>query len=156
MGKVFSPGAFLGWLNERMSFEFRRISSMMLTFFAGVIDLKIRSFLYANAGHNHPYILRNGKSIELPVFGPAIGFVNSTIYSEESVLVGSGDMITLFTDGLIESACTEGSAPICLGSILENVEYGEEYHGRLLKAALAETASSDFADDVTIVTANIL
>jgi phosphoserine phosphatase RsbU/P len=156
IGKDFSPGAFLSWLNDRMNFEFRSISSMMLTFFAGVLDLKSSSFHYANAGHNHPFILRSGKSIELPVSGPAIGFTNSITYTEQPVEVIPGDVIALFTDGLVETAYTEDKALVRFGSILERIEYGDEYHRRLIKAALAETGSKDFTDDVTIVTAKVL
>jgi sigma-B regulation protein RsbU (phosphoserine phosphatase) len=139
-----------------MNFEFRSISSMMLTFFAGVLDLKSSSFHYANAGHNHPFILRSGKSIELPVSGPAIGFTNSITYTEQPMEVIPGDVIALFTDGLVETAYTEDKALVRFGSILERIEYGDEYHRRLIKAALAETGSKDFTDDVTIVTAKVL
>lgn len=155
-GRVFSPGAFLGWLNDRMNFEFRSSSSMIITFFAGVLDLKASVFRYANAGHNHPFIVKGGKAAELPVSGSAIGFANSVSYTEQTVNVASGDLIALFTDGLIETACTEERPPIKLGPILEKVEYGDEYHRRILEAALTESCSKDFTDDVTIVTAKIL
>jgi sigma-B regulation protein RsbU (phosphoserine phosphatase) len=49
-GKPFSPADFLGWLNQRMQFEFRSSSSMLVSFFAGVLDVKAGTFLYANAG----------------------------------------------------------------------------------------------------------
>jgi sigma-B regulation protein RsbU (phosphoserine phosphatase) len=156
IGRDFSPGAFLGWLNERMNFEFRSVSSMIITFFAGVLDLRTSVFRYANAGHNHPYIVKEGKPVELPVSGSAIGFTNEVSYSEQTVEVASGDVISLFTDGLIEIACAEESSPIKLGPILDTIEYGNEYHRRILEAALAESGSKDFTDDVTIVTARIL
>jgi sigma-B regulation protein RsbU (phosphoserine phosphatase) len=139
-----------------MNFEFRSTSSMILTFFAGVLDLKASVFRYANAGHNRPYLVKGQKSMELPVAGSAIGFANSISYTEQTVDIVSGDVIALFTDGLIEMACTEDAPTIKLGPILEKIMYGNEYHRRILDTALAESGSKDFTDDVTIVTARIL
>jgi sigma-B regulation protein RsbU (phosphoserine phosphatase) len=155
-GRNFSPSAFLGWLNGRMNFEFRSASSLIITFFAGVLDLKTATFRYSNAGHNHPFLLRAGKAIDLPVSGSAIGFANSIVYTEQTVEVRSGDVLTFYTDGLVEIDCNEGRTPLKLGPILERIESGSERHRRLLEAALAESGSSDFTDDVTIVTARIL
>ena len=156
IGKDFSPGAFLGWLNDRMCFEFRSASSMIISFFAGVLDMKRQAFRYANAGHNHPFIVRASRSRELPVAGSAIGFANSISYAEQTVEVTSGDLLALYTDGLVEAGCTGDCSPLKLGPILDRVEYGSEYHRRILEAALAATDSQDFNDDVTIVTARIL
>jgi sigma-B regulation protein RsbU (phosphoserine phosphatase) len=156
IGKDFSPGAFLGWLNERLNFEFRKASSLIITFFAAVLDLKAGTFRYSNAGHNHPFILRAGKAIELPVSGSAIGFANSISYTEKTVGLLGDDIIALYTDGLVEIDCLHGRAPLRLGPILERVEYGTEHHRRLLDAALADSGASAFTDDVTIVTARIL
>jgi len=156
MGREFSPGAFLSWLNERMNFEFHGSSSMIITFFAGVLDLKTSSLRYANAGHNHPFIVREGQSLELPISGSAIGFAASVSYAEQKVDLLSKDVIVLFTDGLVEAACTGDSAPLKLGPILDKTEYGSEYHRRILEMSLAEAQAEDFTDDVTIVTARML
>ncbi len=91
IGKEFSPGAFLSWLNERMHFEFRSTSNMLITFFAGVLDIKNMSFKYANAGHDHPFIIRGRNPLELPVSGTSLGFVQSVSYPEQVVRIMSGD-----------------------------------------------------------------
>jgi sigma-B regulation protein RsbU (phosphoserine phosphatase) len=156
MGRDFSPGALLSWLNDRMNFEFRSTSSMIITFFAGVLDLKTSSLRYANAGHNHPFIVRGGRSLELPISGSAIGFANSVSYAEQKVDLLPKDVIVLFTDGLVEVACAGDCPPLKLGPILDKAEYGSEYHRRILEMSLAEAGAEDFTDDVTIVTARIL
>ena len=155
IGKDFSPGAFLGWLNERMNFEFRSTSNMIITFFAGVLDLRSSLFRYANAGHNHPFIVSSGKAAELPVSGSAIGFANSIAYAEKTVGIGSGDVVNLYTDGLVETGCSEGRPPVKLGRILDGISYGAEYHRRIIDASLEESGAKAFSDDVTIVTAKI-
>ena len=156
VGKNFSPGAFLSWLNQRLHYEFRFASSMLLTLFAGVLALRSGIFRYSNAGHNHPFVLRAGRAIELPVSGSAIDFSSSMLYTEQTIEVKGSDVLVLFTDGLIEIDCSEGCAPLKPGPILERIEYGADHHRKLLEAALAESGSVSFSDDVTIVTAKIL
>ena len=155
-GRSFSPGAFLSWLNERMHFEFRDASSMLVTFFAAVIDLSTRSLRCSNAGQNHPVILRAGKAMELSVSGSAIGISSSTSYTEQVFELLHDDVLVLFTDGLIEIACAEGCPPLEISPIVERVAYGEEYHRRLFEAALVESGKPAFTDDVTVLSARIL
>jgi sigma-B regulation protein RsbU (phosphoserine phosphatase) len=156
IGKEFYPGAFLGWLNERMNFELRSASGLIVTFFAGVLDLKAGTLRYANAGQDHPFILREGKAIELLVSGSALGFANSVSYTEQTVNVSSGDIVTLYTDGLMEPGGAEGRAHIKASVLFGRVEYSPDYHRRLMEAALEEAKKADFDDDVTLVTARVL
>ena len=156
IGKGFSPGAFLTWLNERINFELRSASGLIVTFFAGFLDMKARTLRYANAGQSHPVIVRDGKATALPVSGSGLGFANSVSYVEQVVIVRPDDVITLFTDGLIEPGVTEGKEPIKPATLFERVAYSPDYHRRLMEAALAESGRVDFDDDVTLVTARIL
>jgi len=155
IGRDFSPSDFLGWLNGRMNFELKSARSMIITFFAGVLDRRAAVFRYANAGHSHPFIVSRGAATELPASGPAFGFSKSADYSEQAVAVLPGDVIDLYTDGLVELHCADGCPPILLGPILDRVEYGDEYHRRIIDAALEESGQKDFTDDVTIVTAKV-
>lgn len=156
IGKDFSPGAFLSWLNERMNFEFRSASNMLVTFFAGVLDVGNGYFKYANAGHDHPFLVRAGKPHELPVSGTSIGFTKSVTYAEQSIRVQAADQLLLYTDGLVEVACQGGQELVKLGPLLSAVELGDDYHRRLLNAALTEASAADFTDDVTLLTARML
>jgi phosphoserine phosphatase RsbU/P len=156
IGKEFSPGAFLSWLNDRMNFEFRSTSNMLITFFAGVLDVKKMILNYANAGHDHPFIIRGGKPIELPVSGTSLGFVQSISYAEQVVRVFPGDQLLLYTDGLVEINCQAEKEPIKLQPLLSRVEPGDDYHRRLIAAALEGASAKSFDDDVTILTARIL
>jgi sigma-B regulation protein RsbU (phosphoserine phosphatase) len=156
IGKDFSPGAFLSWLNERMNFELRASSGLIITFFAGVLDLKAGYLRYANAGQDHPYILRGSEAIELRVSGSGLGFASSVSYAEQAINIFSGDALTLYTDGLLEPGVVAGGVPVKAGSIFARVEYSQDYHRRLMAAALAEAGRADFDDDVTLVTARII
>ncbi|MDA8410176.1 MAG: SpoIIE family protein phosphatase, partial [Treponema sp.] len=97
-----------------------------------------------------------GVSRELPVSGSALGFAQSSMYSERTEQLVDGDIIVLNTDGLVEAGASKGSAPVLsLRDILVGVPYGAEYHKRLLERALEMSGAQDFDDDVTIVTARI-
>ena len=154
--KDFSPGTFLSWLNDRMNFELRSASGLIVTFFAGFLDMKAKTLRYANAGHTHPIMMREGKAMELPVSGSGLGFASSVSYIEQVVVVRPEDVITLYTDGLLEMGCADGCAPIKVSALFERVPYSPDYHRRLLEAALAESGRADFDDDVTLVTARVL
>jgi sigma-B regulation protein RsbU (phosphoserine phosphatase) len=155
--RKFSPAAFLSWLNERMNFELRRTSGLIITFFAGLIDCKEMTFTYANAGQDHPFIVSNGIARELPVSGSGLGFANSVMYTEKTETLEQGDIIFAFTDGLVEpGAKTRGKSPLKLAEILNANPYGPEFHKRILEAALEASGVGDFEDDVAIVTARMV
>lgn len=155
IGRDLSPSAFLSWFNDRMNAEFRRTSDMIITFFAGILDLKTSVFRYSNAGHNHPLLIRSGNPIVLPVSGSGIGFAQSSSYPEQIVDIFPDDVLFLYTDGLVEIGDGDGYIQITLPSILEREEYGADYHRRILNAILSEAKSADFTDDVTLLTARI-
>ncbi len=156
IGKRFSPAGFLSWLNERLNFELRQTSDLLVSFFAGVLDRSALTFTYSNAGQEHPFIVSKGVSRELPVSGSALGFAQSSMYSERTEQLVDGDILVINTDGLVEAGASKGSAPVLsLRDILVGVPYGAEYHKRLLERALEMSGAQDFDDDVTIVTARI-
>lgn len=156
IGKEFSPGAFLSWLNERMSFEFRSSSDMLITFFAGVLDLKYSRFRYANAGQDHPYLIRSGVPSDLPVSGTGIGISRSVSYPDQELAVMAGDLFVFYTDGLSEAGGPAGARKVNLSRILETVAVGPDFHRRLLEAVLQAAGVKDFSDDITVVTARVL
>lgn len=153
IGKKFSPGDFLGWLNDRMNFELRSATGLIITFFAGVLDKKAKSLLYANAGQTHPFVVGTGGAVELAAPGFGIGFADSADYPERRAELTEGDVLTLYTDGLVEPGASGGAAPIDPHMLFAGVEFGPDYHSRLMAAALAESGSEGFDDDVTLVSA---
>lgn len=156
INKDFSPGAFLSWLNDRLNFEFRSASTMMVTMFAGVLDVSNGFFRYANAGQDHPFLMRGPKLIELDVQGTGLGMVKSVLYTEHSQRILLGDQLVLYTDGLAQVGYENAQKVIPIPELLSSVEIGDDYHRRLLGAALKMAAQKDFTDDVTILTARLV
>lgn len=147
--KDISPADFLSWLNKRMQFEFRATESVPISFFAGLLDVRAKTLVYANANHVHPCLVTDSGVSELPVSGSPIGTARSVMYPEKRQQLNPGDTILLYTRGI-----TNG-ADISLPKLLGNISTGDEYHKRMLAAALSASDAKDFTDNVTIVTARL-
>jgi phosphoserine phosphatase RsbU/P len=156
LGKDFSPAAFLSWLNSRMNFELRAASGLIITLFAGVLDVEAGLFKYSNAGQNYPIVIRAGEIIELPTSGSGLGYSSDVFYTEQTIIVRPGDILNLYTDGLVEPGASAGGASVEAATLFRRVGYAQDYHRRLMEAALEETKRQDFDDDVTILTARIM
>lgn len=156
INKQFSVSAFLQWLNERITFELKNVPSIFITFFVGVIDIKNQTFRYANAGHNHPFIVRaNGTVDELGLSGIGLGYQGTVIHNEQEIKINKDDTIFLYTDGLCDCGYLK-SKDISLIDILRRVPYGPEYHKQLIQTVLQAAEVDNFSDDVAIVSARIL
>jgi serine phosphatase RsbU (regulator of sigma subunit) len=64
---------------------------------------------YTNAGHCLPIVIRNDRTIErLEVTGGVLGVDKEFKYDEQSLTLYSGDILILYTDGIIEAENTHG------------------------------------------------
>ena len=75
-----------------------------VTMFYARIHRSSRTLEYACAGHNPPILLRvtTGVEIELNESGPVLGILPDAQFSNSTVTLEAGDMLTLFTDGVTE------------------------------------------------------
>ena len=83
------------------------------TAFIAQIDPQTRELEYTNAGHNNPILRRASGLIErLPAGGPPFGlplFTDSDlVYESAKVQLGRGDLLFIFTDGLVEAINDKG------------------------------------------------
>src|ERR671916_2848396 len=102
----FSPGEVLAQVNETL---FARIpSNMFVTCFYAILDPKSGSLRYANAGHNLPYLQRNGEAKELRARGMPLGLMPAMSYEEGEDSLGEGGCILFYSDGLVEAHDPEG------------------------------------------------
>jgi phosphoserine phosphatase RsbU/P len=76
-----------------------------ITTFYGLIDPEHKRLLYINAGHNPPLLLRaDGTSRLLDQSGLPLGVFDNSRYSESVVEFLSGDILVLYTDGVVEAS----------------------------------------------------
>jgi sigma-B regulation protein RsbU (phosphoserine phosphatase) len=76
-----------------------------ISIFMGIINPKDYTIRYCNAGH-HPPILFKSDNREIKLLmptGPAIGLSREPEYTSETIKLSSGDLLLLYTDGLLES-----------------------------------------------------
>jgi sigma-B regulation protein RsbU (phosphoserine phosphatase) len=75
-----------------------------ITTFYGLIDPENKRLLYINAGHNPPLLLHaDGTSELLAHAGLPLGIFEDSRYSESVVDFRSGDVLVLYTDGVVEA-----------------------------------------------------
>jgi len=79
-------------------------SGMFVTLFYALIDAAGSSIAYGCAGHNRQMLIRRGvPGVEmLKAGGRALGIVEDSEYEERMLYYGPGDMLVLFTDGVLE------------------------------------------------------
>jgi serine phosphatase RsbU (regulator of sigma subunit) len=90
---------------------FRRHSSSItfVTVFLAVLDPKSGSLRYTNAGHDPPIVRRADGSLETLVGnGIALGLFDELQLRDETVRLGTGDGLVLFTDGVTEARNQQG------------------------------------------------
>ena len=80
-------------------------AGMFVTLFFGTLDERTRTLTYVNAGHNPPILFRcaDGSQEELTRTGIALGAAERREYTCRSVVIGPGDGVVLYTDGVTEA-----------------------------------------------------
>jgi serine phosphatase RsbU (regulator of sigma subunit) len=76
---------------------------MFVTCFYAILDPESASLSYANAGHDLPYLYRNGDAEELRATGMPLGLMPGMGYEENEIVLQEGDSALLYTDGLVEA-----------------------------------------------------
>lgn len=78
-------------------------SNRYATFFYGEFDPETRLFVFVNAGHNPPVVLRANEAIRLEASGPVVGLLPGVGYTMDAVQMQPGDIFLSYTDGISEA-----------------------------------------------------
>jgi serine phosphatase RsbU (regulator of sigma subunit) len=101
-----SPGKVLERVNETL---LARIpSNMFVTCFYCVVDGGSGRLRYANAGHDLPYLHRNGDAKDLRARGMPLGLMPGMGYEEDEIVLGEGEAALFYSDGLVEAHDPKG------------------------------------------------
>src|SRR5918998_1755345 len=148
-----SPGQMLQEVNEVL---FPNIpSNMFVTCFYAILDPTSGHLVYANAGHDLPYLHRNGDAEELRARGMPLGLMPGMSYEEKEITLHTGEAALLYSDGLVEAHDPEGDmfgVPRLRALI---AEHGEKLSlGHLLLQELYSFAGERWEqeDDITLLT----
>jgi serine phosphatase RsbU (regulator of sigma subunit)/predicted ester cyclase len=149
-----SPGEVLSRVNEAV---LARIPpNMFVTCFYAILDPESGHLSYANAGHNLPCCRREDAASELVARGMPLGLMPGTKYEENETVLGLGEGVVFYTDGLIEAHNPQGEmfGTPRLRSLLSE----RSIDGRGLSITLLEELYSfvgegwEQEDDITLLT----
>jgi serine phosphatase RsbU (regulator of sigma subunit)/predicted ester cyclase len=102
----YSPGEVLSRVNDSLVTDIP--PNMFVTCFYCILDPKNGSLRYANAGHDLPYLHRNGDAEELRARGMPLGLMPGMDYEEKEIAVDAGVAALFYTDGLVEAHDARG------------------------------------------------
>ena len=104
------PDLALEAVNRRL---LRDVSyNMFVTVFYGILNPKTGVLTYCNAGHDPPYLFsaRNGGETQaLRRTGVVLGLFDDLTWEQESVQLGPGDALLLYTDGITDAQNAQGT-----------------------------------------------
>ncbi|MCP4149430.1 MAG: SpoIIE family protein phosphatase [bacterium] len=133
-------------------------ATQFITLFLGLWDNNSGEFQYMNAGHNPALVTGvSGEVRELTRTGIAMGIRNETVFSVDSVKLESGDILTLYSDGLEETfneqKQTFGVERI-IASLKRNLTHPPQKIMTLLLKEVEEFAGEEPRhDDLTVIVA---
>jgi serine phosphatase RsbU (regulator of sigma subunit) len=138
-------------------------SATFVTMFYARLNRASRVLQYANAGHNPPILLR-AATCELAQLdeagGPILGILPDAQFSDASLILEQGDVLTLFTDGVTEQENEQGEEfsvdrlqeVVCR----EELESAAAVVAQISEAVSAFAGEKEQADDLTLVVLKVL
>jgi serine phosphatase RsbU (regulator of sigma subunit) len=96
-----SPGDVLRRVNDPLATDIP--PNMFVTCFYAILDPKSGSLTYANAGHDLPYLHRDGEAEELRATGMPLGLMPGMSYEEKEAVLNVGEAALFYSDGLVEA-----------------------------------------------------
>ena len=148
------PGECLGRSNTLLyrSTSPEKFATMLL----GVLDPVQHRFVYANAGHEHPAVLKaSGEVVLLSAGGPPLAMLESFPYSTETCCLDPGDTVVIYSDGVPEAMDPDGNLyghERFLEFLKEHRDAGPDLLIEQILATLgAHTRDAAQSDDITLV-----
>ncbi|GAC1355954.1 MAG: SpoIIE family protein phosphatase [Vulcanimicrobiaceae bacterium] len=132
----------------------RSAGDAIVTALVGILDIGDGSFTYATAGHPAPYLrLASGIVLQLPCHGLPLGLRMHDEPQAAQVKLRNGDLLLLYTDGLLESThdLQEGERRITTALSELNSETLPEAAHAIRSAVLFDGSRDDVALIATTV-----
>lgn len=154
-GRGASPSECLEIANNTLCID--NETMMFATAFIAIIDLRTGDMVYANAGHNPPYIKRaDGRVTTLDQSnGIALGVVEEMAFVDRPERLAPGDTFLLFTDGVTEA--TDAADTLFTESrLIDSLEdIGALSPGAVIDRVVGDigrfVGTAEQADDITMI-----
>jgi sigma-B regulation protein RsbU (phosphoserine phosphatase) len=135
----------------------RNSNQYFVTLFLGILDIRSGIMDYCNAAHNFPYILRSDGSLHTlsKSHGLPLGIYKDKIYKNNTFEFQPGDMMILYTDGVINSS-DMNNKHYGIEKLEKNIQNlsdltTEEVVSQLLKSIVIYEGENQQADDISIM-----
>lgn len=151
--EIANPSAVLNQINRR--FHAVTLDGDFATMFMGVIDRREGRLVYASAGHEIGYVLRqDGHIDELNTTGLLLGVDPEAACELAELEIAPGDTIVLLTDGLIETMSPQGK-PLGRKAVTHELAEGKnesphDLAARLVRLANIHRGDRPQLDDITL------
>ena len=130
--------------------------SRFVTAVYGELDTTTATFSYVNCGHNPPILIQaDGAWRRLPPGGRAIGMFGFASTPAAGIVLGEGDTLVLYTDGVVEAANSDtvefGEARIARVLAENSRRPAREMAHALVDAVREFTGRDHYEDDFTVI-----
>lgn len=128
--------------------------SMFVTCLYAILDLSSGQVTFANAGHNLPYLRRNGSLQKLHATGLPLGIFLDHTYDEVVASLLPGDRLFLYSDGLVEVHNSQGQMLGFegLAQMIASTQKNGAQHGQLMDLFNQYIdPAKEQEDDITLV-----
>ncbi|MDR2480985.1 MAG: SpoIIE family protein phosphatase [Spirochaetaceae bacterium] len=138
------------------------VHNIFVTVWAGLLDFKTGKLQFITAGHNPPFMKSADKKFGLlaTATDPPLGFMETSLYHQKQTLFKNGDILFLYTDGLIDSFDKQGRQfePARLKAVLdENYKLTMRDLVIFVREEVRKFSNSDIRhDDITMLGIRIL
>src|SRR5688572_2070233 len=134
-----------------------------ITFFAAIYDVRLKTMVYVNAGHNPPLLLHKKKEIRLLEEGATVlGAMHPLPFLNEGFITGLEDFLLFcYTDGLTETM-SESESEFGVDRLLEyfgeKATYSKDLktiHQDIIVALDTFKGRNGYHDDITILSCRV-
>jgi phosphoserine phosphatase RsbU/P len=131
-------------------------SHLFISFFLGILDRSRHEVAYVNAGHNPPVLRKpKGPARFLESTGLCLGMFPGQAYAEAKVDLGPGDVLCLYTDGIVESRKGEQDeyGDERLADRIKELSglSAQEIRDKIFEDVFAFSSCTEAGDDMTVV-----
>jgi serine phosphatase RsbU (regulator of sigma subunit)/anti-sigma regulatory factor (Ser/Thr protein kinase) len=152
-GQTSDPGQVLAKANESLVPEIP--PAMFVTCFYGVLNPTTGHIVYANAGHNLPYVRTSEGVVEMRATGMPLGLMTGMNYEVAHARLNPGETVLLTSDGIVESHDHTGDMfgfPRLIDLVAAHDGSQDLISTILARLGLFRGDNAEQEDDVTMVT----
>lgn len=134
---------------------------MFVSLFYGVLDVPARRLCFASAGHVPPLLWRTGDEapVLLEAHGLLLGVERGAQYPARHILLETGDLLVLYTDGIVEARSPSGELfgeERLAAAVAEGRAQGPDEVADRIMEAVAHWSGGGPSDDQAAVVVQVL